>query len=181
MIRSAHTSRTLLSVAIAALVAGMDVAGAEPITIHQAIPTTTGLHTRSRVTVSLFDAQAAVVPVATERYLPGEWEWVGENRSAITMAFELPPAVAELPEVWVETAVDGVPVGDRELLALDGLGVTFALGNTLNMDGNRITNLGTPSVGTDAATRQFVLDELPVNLSKSNSGKKSANESKVRC
>ena len=45
-------------------------------------------------------------------------------------------------------------------LGVNAAGVTFASGNALNMDNNKITGLGAPTVNTDAATMGLVNDKI---------------------
>ena len=49
-------------------------------------------------------------------------------------------------------------------LGVNAAGVTFASGNALNMDNNKITGLGTPTVNTDAATMGHVNDKISVTI-----------------
>jgi hypothetical protein len=105
------------------------------------------------ITASLYTSPDTGNPVAVQTYYAGEWQITEEVASRL---LHLPLDVNEAEEqaLWYELEADGLLLGEREALRAVASGVTLALGNQLDMDGNAISNLEMPAApgdGLDAA------------------------------
>jgi len=106
----------------------------------------------------LYTGQETLAPLAVADFGPGQFR-IEEQDGQVRLSAELQQDL-DAEELWVETELDGKLTGERVALAISTPGVTFALGNYLDMDGNFIVNLATPVDPGDAANKQFVLDQI---------------------
>jgi len=107
-----------------------------------------------QVEFRIYDGPEAVTPLLAQGYGPGEFQLSHQGdttRIAAELAADLPP-----DGLWLELSVDGEARGERVALNAATPGVTFALGNALDMDGNPIVNVATPASAGDAATKGYV-------------------------
>jgi len=108
----------------------------------------------SSLRFSLFDAEDAATPIRVVDYIAGEFRVIQQGE-AVELAADLDEDLGKEP-LWLETAADGLALGERVPFRAVSTGVTFALGNALNMDGNPVQNLAGPTADTDAATKGYV-------------------------
>lgn len=147
-----------LSAAALLLGSGMLLAG-ETLPLEKRLPQEALLEPPNSITFNLFDSDKGTTPIAAQTYFPGEWEVVeAESGRMLWASFDNKSVLDEFPEVWMELEADGVLIGEREPVRAVTLGVTFALGNALNMNGNAISSLAEPlATDTDhAATVNYV-------------------------
>ncbi len=106
------------------------------------------------IRVLIYDSEDAAVPLKVVDYAASEiqlkWKDDGVQIRA-ELEDELDPK-----DLWVEVELDNKLKGTRIPLAAATLGITFALGNNLNMDGNAIVNVAPPSTPDAAATKNYV-------------------------
>lgn len=102
----------------------------------------------------VFDSTDAALPIEVYDFPAGQYQ-LSPEADRVWIKAELVDEL-EPQSLWVELELDGAPKGERIPLAAVTSGVTFALGNNLNMDGNTITSLAQPSDPNDAATKGYV-------------------------
>ncbi len=108
---------------------------------------------------NLYATQDGLEPLASQNYFSGEWQLRRTDHATVVSAdFDDTDGLPEQGELWLEVVADGFAVGERTQIqaAASVPGVTFALGNNLNMSLNRIISLDDPVDDNDAATKQYV-------------------------
>lgn len=105
------------------------------------------------VSFLVFDSQDAPTPVIAADFPAGTYQ-LNLNADQVQIRARLDSDL-ESKDLWVEVELDGQPSGERVELAVATSGVTFALGNALNMDGNPINNVKDPVTNQDAATKAY--------------------------
>jgi len=107
-----------------------------------------------QVEFRIYDGPEAASPLLAQAYGLGEFQ-LSHQGDTTRIAAEL---AADLPAdgLWLELSVDGETRGERVALNAATPGVTFALGNALDMDTNPIVNLAAPASAGDAATKGYV-------------------------
>lgn len=106
------------------------------------------------VSVLIYASKDAVEPLRAVDLSAGEFQLIrGEERVQIRAELE---DETDTNGLWVAVKLDGQSKGERVPLAAATLGVTFALGNNLNMDSNAIVNVAPPTAPDDAATKAYV-------------------------
>ncbi len=127
------------------------------------VPAEQDMLTAGEITVQLFTTETASEPVASETFYPGEWQLSNKRGKKVLRVNiqELDSAEQHGNLLWAETYIDGERAGQRVLIsAAASPGVTFAAGNDLDMDGNRIRNMADPSAAQDAATKAYVDNKI---------------------
>ncbi len=110
---------------------------------------------QENIYVHLYASKSASTPLITQVYLPGEWSIETRKGSKqLQLDIDTQNSVDNSKGLWAEVEINGTRVGERQALTTPG--VTFALGNTLNMSNNAISNLKTPVNPTDAASKSYV-------------------------
>lgn len=104
--------------------------------------------------VVLYDSVESSAPLRTIYLVPGEFS-VERGAEQVRLRAELSDDLAPAG-LWAETILDGQLIGDRLHLVAADVGITFASGNHLNMDGNTIFGLATPVENDEAANKGYV-------------------------
>ena len=110
------------------------------------------------LTVRLYTASEEPVPLLTLEVAAGDW-WLDLESSTPVLRLSLEDSMlpVDREDLWVDFTQGKELIGEPALLESITLGVTFAFGNTLNMDGNPITNVADPVGLQDVVTKNFVL------------------------
>lgn len=131
--------------------------GATALEVTQTIPESEVSGTPSMVSYLLYESREATEPLGILDFTGGTYQ-LSNQQGQIQISAELGDEF-EGEKLWVQLEIDGIPTGERIALESAPVGVTFASGNNLNMDGNTIANLEmpvTPGSGLDAANRAYV-------------------------
>lgn len=89
----------------------------------------------SFIVVNLYVTADDNVPVASQSYLPGEWELTqDQNAKILQVSMHDVAHLDATPNLWAETEVDGEVIGSRELVAIVAPGIS--VGGTIESRGD---------------------------------------------
>jgi len=144
---------------LSVLLAGLG--NGQALEISQKLPAAELSEAPGAIRYLVYESLGSATPLEVVDLFPGNYAFV-QDGAQVRINAELADTL-DARDLWLQLVVDGAPRGERVALDAVALGITFAFGNSLDMDNNSITGLEMPAEpggGLDAANRAYVLNKV---------------------